>query len=151
VWRFLKKISAGQFLRFCLIGSLNTLLDFLIVNSLAYLFQIYHGFSLIIINSFSFITVVTISFFLNKNWTFKKVQKEEQLHSVKRQYLLFFLINLIGLAINNSIVYLITTVIGRQYGLSPVVWLNFSKAIAVSIVLFWNFFNLKYVVFRRRQ
>lgn len=151
MWRFLKKISAGQFLRFCLIGSLNTLLDFLIVNSLAYLFQIYHGFSLIIINSFSFITVVTISFFLNKNWTFKKVQKEEQLHSVKRQYLLFFLINLIGLAINNSIVYLITTVIGRQYGLSPVVWLNFSKAIAVSIVLFWNFFNLKYVVFRRRQ
>ena len=144
LWR---KFWSLQFSRFLLIGSINTLADFLIVNSLAYLFQSYHGFSLIIINSFSFITVVTLSFFLNKNWTFARTNDQPQARTKK--YLIFVLVTLIGLILNNSIVYLITTVIGPEWQLSRFIWLNFAKVLAACIILFWNFFNYKYLVFRQ--
>lgn len=148
--RFIKKISSWQFFRFCLIGVINTIADFLIVNFLAYLFQIYQGGYLILINSFSFIIVVTISFFLNKGWTFKTISQSERIHSVKKQYFLFFLINTVGMVLNSTMVYILTTIIGRQFGVGPVIWLNFSKIIAVGIILFWNFFNSKHIVFREK-
>ena len=146
IWRASKKFFSFQFSHFLLIGCLNTFCDFLIVNILAFVFQVYQGINLLLINTFSFVTVVTMSFFLNKKWTFQKTSEDKQL--VKRQYLLFFGITLVGLILNNTIVYFLTTILGPQFGLNRPFWLNFSKAMAVGVVLFWNFFNYKYLVFR---
>lgn len=142
-----KKFWSFQFNRFLLIGTLNTISDFSIVNFLAFIFNAYRGINLLAINTFSFVTVVTFSFFMNKRWTFQGAG--EMRFVIKKQYFMFFTITLIGLFLNNTIVYLITTIIGPQLGLSKVIWLNFSKAMAVSVVLFWDFFNYKYLVFKK--
>lgn len=142
-----KRFWSFQFNRFLLIGTLNTISDFSIVNFLAFIFKAYQGINLLAINTFSFVTVVTFSFFMNKTWTFQS--PEEVRLAIKKQYLMFFIITLVGLFLNNTIVYLITTTIGPQFGLNKVIWLNFSKAIATGVTLFWNFFNYKYLVFRK--
>lgn len=145
-WLLGKKFWSFRFSRFVAVGTLNTFIDFFIVNLLAYIFGAYAGKILMAINTVSFCTVVTISFFLNKKITFKRSFGDRRL--VKKQYLLFFVSSLIGLFLNNLIVYLLTTAIGPRYGLSDTLWLNFSKALAVGVVLFWNYFNYKYLVFR---
>lgn len=142
-----KKFWSFQFNRFLLIGTLNTISDFSIVNFLAFIFNAYRGINLLAINTFSFVTVVTFSFFMNKRLTFQGAG--EMRFAIKKQYFMFFTITLIGLFLNNTIVYLITTIIGPQFGLNKVIWLNFSKAMAVSVVLFWDFFNYKYLVFKK--
>jgi putative flippase GtrA len=145
----LKKILSRSFARFLLIGTLNTILDFGIVNFLAFIFQAYQGKTLVLINTLSFVIVVTISFFLNKNWTFRSEDGNQQPAFAGRKYIIFFLTTAIGLVLNNIIIYLLTTIIGPRFGLTEIIWLNVSKAIAVGVVLFWNFFNYKYLVFKR--
>jgi putative flippase GtrA len=143
-----KKLSSTQFFRFAVIGSLNTVLDFLIVNFLAFIFGVYQGINIIVINTTSFIIVVTVSFLLNKKWTFNDRRGGLK---TKKQYIFFFTITFVGLIINNSIVYLLTTIIGPQFGFSIFIWLNFSKAVAIAIALFWNFFNYKYLIFKSEK
>jgi putative flippase GtrA len=142
-----KKILAWQFARFLLIGCLNTGSDFLIVNILAHLTNTYQGFNLIIFNSISFVLVVTLSFYLNKSWTFARNYNGAKSLN-RRKYLFFFGVNILGLIFNNLIIYCLTTIIGPHFGLSQFWWLNLSKAGAIGIVLFWNYFNFKYIVFK---
>jgi len=144
--KIIRQLGQVQFYRFLIIGTFNTVFDFIFVNLLAYFFGVYQGTGLLALNSISFITVVTISFYLNKNWTFKERNDEQ---NNKQKYLIFFLVTLVGLSLNNFIVYLITTVVGPQFGLSDFVWLNVAKALAVGVVLFWNFFNYKFIVFKK--
>lgn len=146
-WSLGKKFWSFRFSRFVAIGTLNTVIDFSIVNLLAYILGVYSGNILVVINTISFCTVVTISFFLNKKITFEKTSNHQSL--IKKQYIIFFIISLGGLLLNNLIVYSLTTIIGSRYGVGEILWLNLSKALAVGIVLFWNFFNYKYLVFKK--
>src|SRR5216684_1394283 len=59
-----------QFLRFGLVGGLNTIVDLLILNVLLWLFPIQHTSLLIIYNSIAYGIGAINSFVLNKYWTF---------------------------------------------------------------------------------
>ena len=53
---------------------------------------------------------------------------------------MFALIGVVGLGLNELIIYLCTGVWGM--------WVMLSKIISTGIVFFWNFFARKYILFR---
>jgi len=77
-------------------------------------------------NSIGFLCAVVSNYILNRIWTF-----QSQDPSVAMQFSKFFLASLIGLALNNGIIYL----------LNERLRLNFyvAKLIATAVVTVWNF------------
>ncbi len=85
-----------------------------------------------IANSIGFTLAATNNYILNRIWTFQSTDPH-----VLAQYGKFFVISLIGLIINNSVVYIL-------HGKGKI---NFyiSKGFAVIVVTLWNFFaNYKF-------
>src|SRR2546430_9337321 len=59
-----------QFLRYCLVGGANTLLDLLVLNVLLWGFPTKNVLILVVYNSVAYSGGAVTSFFLNKYWTF---------------------------------------------------------------------------------
>lgn len=112
----------GQFFIFCIIGTLNTVLDFFLYYVFTRLLDIYF----IVANIISFALVSLMSFFLNKRWTFR-----DQNHRIHLQYMKFLTVVTLGLLLNTSLLYVFV----RWLHISDLV----AKAFAVGVVLFWNF------------
>ena len=111
-----------QFIKFCLVGLTNLVFDFSVYFFLTRFLHLYF----VLANVFSFTVAVTWSFWLNKHWTFKNHLKDYQ-----RQYLRFFITNILGMIWQTSLLYLLVTVAG---------WHDLvAKALAVVLVAFWNF------------
>ncbi|OGD86168.1 hypothetical protein A2164_00095, partial [Candidatus Curtissbacteria bacterium RBG_13_35_7] len=89
----------------------------------------------------SFLTAVINSFFWNKKWVFKK--------ETGVNFITFLVVTTIGLAINNFIVYLITTHVPHAFIASDKLWANIAKAFATGIAMFWNFTGYKLIVFKK--
>lgn len=111
-----------KFIKFCMVGSLGLVIDF----SSTYLLKDKLQFNKYLANSVGFCLAVTSNYFLNKYWTFQDLTLEYVSQGTK-----FFLISVIGLLLNNQIVYLL---INRGK------WSFYvSKLIAILIVVLWNF------------
>ncbi len=134
-----------QFSRFVVIGFMNTAIDFAVLNFLMWLFTIYSGKWLILLNMVSFTVAVVNSYFWNKLWVFKDREESE----TGKKFSQFILITLIGMAINSSIVFGIATYIPAFFGLSKELWANLAKAAATGVSLFWNFIGYKFIVFKK--
>lgn len=133
-----------QFSKFIAIGFLNTSIDFGILNLLVYLSGITKGLSIIGLNSISFLIAVINSYFWNKGWTFSlgtQLKAEE--------FTKYIIVTFFGLLINNGIVFLGTTLINPLFKLTPILWINFVKAIGIIVSLTWNFIGYKIIVFKR--
>jgi len=140
----LSKKTINQFGKFIVIGLMNTAIDFAILNFLMWWTGIYSGASIILLNMVSFSIAVFNSYFWNKYWTFKDLDKIEA-----KEFSQFILVTLIGLAINSSIVYGITTLVSPMFGISPELWANLAKVAATGFSLIWNFIGYKFIVFNR--
>ena len=141
VGRFLPVI--WQFAKFGLIGVLNTLLDFGILNLLSYLTKVYAGSTLVILNIFAFLAANVNSYFWNKFWTFSSRAK-----SAAAEFGKFLLVSIIGFAINSLILWFLTTLMHPLGGLSPQVWENAAKIAATIVYTIWNFIGYKLLVFK---
>jgi len=112
-----------KFIRFAIVGGSGLLIDF----GITYIFKEWVRANKYIANSLGFICAATSNYILNRLWTFQSADPR-----IARQYLLFVGIALVGLLINNAIVY-----VGNDR-----LKLNFylSKLFAIGVVTFWNFF-----------
>lgn len=135
-------LFAFQFFRYVIVGLLNTALDFFIFNVLSISFGVYSGLYLALINAIAFSVVITQSFLLNKFWTFRSSGAVIRVEFVK-----FFLVSLGALFINTAIVYVLTTPVGPPDGVSPLLWENAAKIIALGVNILWNFLGFKFFVF----
>jgi len=140
----LSKKTINQFSKFIVIGFMNTAIDFAILNFLMWWTGIYSGASIILLNMVSFSIAVFNSYFWNKYWTFRDLDKVEA-----KEFSQFILVTLIGLAINSSIVYGVTTLVSPMFGISPELWANLAKVAATGFSLIWNFIGYKFIVFNR--
>ena len=140
-----KNKSFMQFGKFFIVGILNTGLDFAVLNFLMWMTQAYKGPSIVIFGTISFCVAVTNSYFLNKYWTFSDKGKEQ----APQQFIKFLSVSIVGLVLNNSIIYAITTLVNPVFGLTPVLWANFAKVVATAVVLAWNFAGYKLFVFKK--
>ena len=77
-------------------------------------------------NSLGFIIAATSNYFLNRFWTFQSENTQ-----VATEYISFVLISIVGLGINNSVVYILTERVRLNFYLS--------KLFAVAVVTIWNF------------
>lgn len=144
-----------RFLKFATVGTLGAVIDYGLLNLLI----LNAGFPKFWANCCSFTAAVLSNFVWNRLWTFP----ESRERPVGSQLLQFAVINLIGLAINQSIFLSVDhfvlgeagvwAALSSQIGLAlgigaPVVAYNLSKACATVVALFWNFGGNRLVTYR---
>jgi len=110
--------------------------------------KIYSGRWLILFNSISFSAAVINSYFLNKYWTFKSQNVED---SKAKQFSQFLIISVIGISINDAIVYGLATFTSPLFGLSAQMWTNVAKLFATAASMVWNFIGYKFIVFKKKD
>lgn len=64
-----------QFLHYCLVGGVNTLIDIFVLNVLLWCFPTHNVQVLVAYNSVAYSCGAVSSFFLNKYWTFRRTHK----------------------------------------------------------------------------
>ena len=136
---FLKNCHPKRFAKFSIIGGLNFLVDIIILNSLSYITGFNKGVFAAVFSVISFLIANVNSYYLNKKWTFKS-------NSKKSKYKVFLTASVIGVFINVIVIYGFTMYISQPY-FSDIVWLNISKIIATSLVVFFNYYSYKKYVF----
>ena len=118
-----------RFVKFGMVGTVGAVIDFGLYNLMYRVF----GWPQLWANTFSVSVAILSNFTWNRLWTFpesRSRRKREQLPQ-------FALINIIGLGINNLIVGGLTPVFADFI---PDPWNdNLAKAIAIGVILFWNF------------
>jgi len=133
-----------QFSKFFIVGIINTSIDFAVLNLLIGITDKTSGVYYSVFKSISFIVAVTNSYFMNKYWTFSSHEGAKAGEFAK-----FITVNLIGWGINVGTASYVVNVLGAPAGISPVVWANIGAVSAVAITLFWNFFGMKFFVFKK--
>lgn len=118
-----------RFVKFALVGTLGTVIDFGVLNLLILAFD----WSKAVANTVSFSVAVLSNFTWNRLWTFPGSRDRP----LRTQLPQFATVNVIGLAINQVIFLSLDRMLfGPLFG--PLGY-NLAKAVATIVVLFWNF------------
>ena len=132
-----------RFIKFAIVGVSGSVVDFTFLNLAHKMFPwpqmtdggltFIVGWPLVAANTLSFSLAVLNNFTWNRLWTFPESRSRR-----KRQQLpQFVLVNVVGLVINNLILLGMQSLLS-QYVSDP--WdYNLAKAVAIGVVLFWNF------------
>jgi putative flippase GtrA len=130
----------ARFLRFAFVGAIGAVIDFGVFNLLVHFTTI----SPVVASVCSFITAVCSNFVWNRYWTYPDSRSKHVAH----QLLQLVVISLIGLLIRTPLfAFLEKTLIkfftsnNMSIPLTPTfLGHNISLAIAIIVVMFWNFF-----------
>jgi len=143
IWRDSRERT--RFLKFAVVGTIGAIIDFGVANLLVYAF----GVQLVVAGTISFIAAILSNFTWNRLWTYPDSRSK----SAVKQFVQFSIISVMGLAIRVPILH---------FGEPALYWIfeslpfqipvftpdflakNFTLAIAVVIVMFWNFFVNRY-------
>lgn len=144
VFRFAtQKKSYRQFVKFCVVGAINTGVDWLFFYSgKIILGRFYPNLSLQTIRQIakgiSFVISALSNFIMNRKWTFRSQEKQVVKEGAK-----FIVVALVGLAINQSVFYYVT---GRMLYRDI-----FGLIIATATATLWNFFINRNWTFRNSE
>jgi putative flippase GtrA len=116
-----------KLIRFCVVGFSGMIVDFGTTWALKEKVKV----NKYLANTTGFILAATSNYILNRIWTFQSHNKE-----VATEYASFIAISLIGLGINNLILFLLTDKLRWNFYLS--------KLCAIAVVTVWNF-GMNYV------
>ncbi|AND17059.1 GtrA family protein [Rathayibacter tritici] len=141
----------SQKVRFLVAGSLNTALDFLILNALSLMV----GLPTLLANVVSVTVGISISYFLNHFFVFRHPDRP-----TLRSFGQFFLVTgFSSLVLQSLIIYGFEVFFDTRFGTSLLflpspgekafLAINVAKAVAVLVGLVWNFCLYKFVVFRQ--
>jgi len=61
------------------------------------------------------------------------------------------IISVIGISINDAIVYGLATFTSPLFGLSAQMWTNVAKLFATAASMVWNFIGYKFIVFKKKD
>jgi putative flippase GtrA len=134
-----------RFLRFAVVGIIGAVVDFGVMNLLTNLFL----FPLVLAGTISFIAAVISNFTWNRYWTYPDSRSKPLLN----QLTTFTIVSMIGLAIRVPMLAILEPPMERLFDslpfqlpvFSPAFYAdNLTLAIAVIVVMFWNFFVNRY-------
>ena len=132
--------------KFLIVGGLNTLVDFGVLNILILIFSAASGTLYTIFKAVSFIVAVLNSYAWNKLWTFGSHEKTDA-----KKIIRFFTVSIIGFGINVIIASIIVNVLAPPAGSSETLWANVGAIVATVASMVWNFIGYKYFVFHRKE
>mgnify|MGYP001558705825 FL=1 len=140
---FLSRYSAVfyQIAKFGVVGVLNTMMDWGILNILMFLSGVYAGLAYSGFKAISFGIAIVNSYLWNKYWTFESGTSRDN------EFLKFLIISAIGALINIGIASSIVNFTAPFSGLSLPIWANIAAAAATAVSMVWNFTGYKFIVF----
>jgi len=140
------KRERERFLRFAVVGIIGAVIDFGVANLLV---KAFHA-RLVVAGTISFICAIISNFIWNRYWTYPDSRSK----AVAHQLLQFFVINTLGLLIRVPILRYLEPPMEQLAHVLHLEFLpyidartvgdNFTLALAVVIVMFWNFFANRY-------
>jgi len=139
-----------QIAKFILVGILNTLLDWGVLNVLIFLSaeSLTGGWYYSLFKSCSFIVANVNSYFWNRFWVFEKKNGNGE-ESAGKDFLQFLAVSIIGFLLNVGAASLIVSFGGIYFDLSYKVLANLGAVAGTIIALVWNFLGYKLIVFKR--
>lgn len=120
-----------RFFKFALVGAIGAVVDFFVLNLLVQMM----GLSPLWANPFSVSAAIISNFIWNRFWSFP----ESRQRPILPQFMQFASINLVGLLINQMIMSVMLIYVLPMLEVPHPFDYNLAKAVATSIVLFWNF------------
>ena len=133
-----------RFFRFLSVGAVGFVVDFGIFNLMISVF----GVEPIVSNVISFTAAVVSNFTWNRLWTYPDSRSK----TIRRQLLEFTVVSIVGILIRTPIFAFLETPLEGTFSHLPFVLPlpsdflahNFALAVAVVVVMFWNFFVNRY-------
>jgi putative flippase GtrA len=116
------KILFLKFIKFCVVGFSGMGIDF----GTTWLLKEKARLNKYVANSTGFVLAATSNYIWNRVWTFQSENSQ-----IVFEYLSFFIISVVGLGINNLVVFLFSDKLKFNF--------YFSKLIAIGVVTIWNF------------
>jgi putative flippase GtrA len=133
-----------RFLKFMAVGVIGAVVDFGIMNLFSKLF----GMILTWAGTISFTCAILSNFLWNRYWTYP----DSRSRPVPKQLAMFFIVNVAGLAIRLPILHFLESRMRQLFAQSSLglpfspefLGKNFTLAIAVFVVMLWNFIVNRY-------
>jgi len=133
-----------RFLKFALVGAVGAVIDFGVMNLLSHFLDM----PLVYAGTISFICAVISNFIWNRFWTYPESRSRPLLNQLG----MFFLVNVAGVAIRIPILHYLEPPLLRFFeSLLHISFVaaefyakNLTLAVAVGIVMLWNFFVNRY-------
>lgn len=114
-----------QLIRYVFVGGASFVVDF----GLLFVLTEYAHFYYILSATISFIAGLLANYFLGTAWIFK----HSRIKNKAAEFSLYAIVGVVGLILNNVLMYFFTSIIGIYYLLS--------KIITSALVMLWNFFG----------
>ena len=118
-----------QFVRYFFVGGFAFVVDF----GLLYILTEYAGLHYLLSATLSFIAGLLVNYIISCLWVFSNSKFKSRIV----EFLFFAAIGVVGLVLNDFLIWLFTDCIGTHY--------MFSKIVAAAVVYLWNFFARKYL------
>jgi putative flippase GtrA len=133
-----------RFVKFMVVGAIGAVVDFGIMNLFSKLF----GMPLVWAGTISFISAIFSNFIWNRFWTYP----DSRSRPISNQLFMFFAVSVAGLAIRLPILRFLEPPMQKAFqelslgiSLGPeFLAKNFTLAVAVGVVMLWNFFVNRY-------
>ncbi|MGB9669046.1 MAG: GtrA family protein [Anaerolineales bacterium] len=138
-----------RFLKFAVVGIIGAVIDFGVFNLLVH----FHTMRAVYASIISFTMAVISNFVWNRYWTYPDSRSKP----VRHQLSMFALINVIGLGIRtplfafleNRLIWFFKRISLPRIGFIDNIFLghNIALAIAILVVMFWNFYVNRYLTY----
>lgn len=133
-----------RFLKFATVGAIGSVIDILIMNLLTQLLHM----RLVYAGTISLICAIVSNFVLNRYWTYPDSRSRHFLHQLS----MFFLVNVIGILFRIPILHFVEPVMAGAFESmvhlshvsAEIIAKNATLALAIAVVMIWNFFINRY-------
>ena len=133
-----------RFFRFAIVGAVGSLIDFGVMNFLTAVIKM----ALVPAGTISFVCAVINNFIGNRHWTYPDSRSRPLMHQLG----MFFLVNLAGVAIRIPVLHffepplwvLFSSTLHLPAPTGNIIAKNVTLALAIGIVMLWNYFINRY-------
>lgn len=133
----------AQFGKFAAVGTLNTLINFAVLNGMILWTGETRGAAYSGFVALAFLVATTNSYFWNKFWTFGSGEPV-----TAAEYGRFALFTVLGALLNVGAASLVVNVVGAPAGVSLELWANVGGLCGVAVSFLWNFIAYRRIVFK---
>lgn len=121
----------NQLIKYGIVGGVAFIVDYGLLLLLTIIFEIHY----LVSAAISFVAGLVVNYILSRRFVFT----DNRLSNRQMEFLIFSIIGVFGVGINEIIIYYLTDVLGIHYMIS--------KIVSTLVVFFWNFFARKYFLF----